>query len=412
MSSYRLVFCVLFIVQVGFTQSNNLTSSPYSLFGLGVDSNSNTGINSGMGRSGIALESTETINLYNPASLASLENDRIILDFGMYTEIQNVSSDDGDELRFASNFSNVALAFSIGQSSKAALSLIPSTNVGYALIGVETNIEGSTEQFTSNVFGSGGLNELRLDYANRFFNKLDVGLKFSYLFGTIEENESVTTSESLLAINEINYYGAFRFGFGLQYQIFNDYNLGFVMNLPTSLKGKRDTFVQKSTNTAFTVLEETSDETIDSFEYPIEIGFGISKRWKSLLLTTDYTFKSWSSTSQSDTLGDYVDQNIVSLGAEYTIDSESYKYWKRVNFRAGLNYNSGYLEIDDTKVSSFDASFGIGIPIGKRGKSLLNVSYTIGNRGTTDSFLVEENYSTLNVNLTLTDIWFQKKKYN
>ncbi|MEO1032073.1 MAG: hypothetical protein AAFX55_11745 [Bacteroidota bacterium] len=412
MNNYKSALFFLLLAHISFAQSNSLTGSPYSLFGLGVESNSNTGINSGMGRTGVALESLETINLYNPASFAWLQSDRVVLDFGMYTEIQNVSSDDSDEVRFASNFSNVALASSLGSKSVAAISLIPSTNVGYALIGVETNIEGSSEQFSSNIVGSGGLNELRLDYAYKVLKNLSVGVKSSYLFGSIEENESIITDQSLLAISEENYYNAFRWGLGLQYKIFKDYNLGFVANFPTTLKGKRDTFIQKSTSSTFTILEETTDETIDDFELPLELGFGISKRFKQLLLTADYSFKSWSSTDQSDTLGDYVDQNIFSFGAEYTVDSESYKYWKRVNFRAGLNYNSGYLEIDDTRISSFDASFGIGLPISKRGRSLLNISYTLGNRGTTDSFLVEENYNTLNINLTLTDIWFQKKKYN
>ena len=90
-------------------QSNSLTGSPYSLFGIGVESNSNTGRNSGMGQLGIALDSDNRINLYNPASFAAIEKERFVFDFGMFTEIQSVSNDDRNERRFASNFSGVEI---------------------------------------------------------------------------------------------------------------------------------------------------------------------------------------------------------------------------------------------------------------------------------------------------------------
>ena len=64
----------------GHSQSNNLTGSPYSLFGLGVESNSGTGRNSGLGKTGIALDGNYGINLYNPASFATLNSDEFILD--------------------------------------------------------------------------------------------------------------------------------------------------------------------------------------------------------------------------------------------------------------------------------------------------------------------------------------------
>ena len=51
------------------------------------------------------------------------------------------------------------MAVSLSEKSGAGLSLIPSTSVGYSLIGIESTIEGSNELFETNIFGSGGIND-------------------------------------------------------------------------------------------------------------------------------------------------------------------------------------------------------------------------------------------------------------
>ena len=75
----------------------------------------------------------------------------------------------------------------------------------------------------------------------------------------------------------------------------------------------------------------------------------------------------------------------------------------------GLNYNSGYLKVDDTNIDTYAATFGLGLPVGKRSK--LNVSYMLSKKGTTDSILIEEYVNTISLNISLSDLWFQKRKY-
>ncbi|WP_178984078.1 PorV/PorQ family protein [Winogradskyella helgolandensis] len=408
--SQSLMFLLLLFGLYGNSQSNNLTGSPYSLFGLGVESNSGTGRNSGLGNTGISLDANYGINLYNPAAFATLKENEITFDFGGSAELTNLTGGDANEQRSNYNFTNISIAFNHNNDYGIGLTLKPATNVGYSLIGLENNIEGSDEQFTTNIGGTGGISELRLDYARTFFENFNVGIKASYLFGKIEESESIVTSNSYLEIIETNYYGGAQFGLGLQYKLLDKHNFGFTMDLPTKLKGTKDVFVGKYSNSAYSTLEETEDESIDSFYLPLKLGFGYSTSFKNLLLTADYNKKFWSATNQSDAIGDYVDQDIFGLGASYAVDPTSYKYWKRVDFRMGLNYNSGYLEVDDTKINTYSASFGIGLPIGKR--SLVNISYTLGKKGTTDSILIEEFVNTLNVNISLSDLWFQKRKFN
>ncbi|MBV7267750.1 hypothetical protein [Winogradskyella luteola] len=411
----RILFTQFALILSSFSvwsQTNNLTGSPYSLFGIGVESNSNTGRNSGMGRLGLALESDNQINLYNPASFASIEKERFVFDIGMFTEIQSISSGGRNEMRFASNFSNISLGFNGNGKYGVGLSLRPATSVGYALIGIKSNIEGSNEQFTTNIDGSGGLSEVRLDYGRKLSSNLNVGIKFSYFFGSVDETESVIAENSRISNNDISYYNGATMGFGLQYKLKERYNIGLSLDLPTSLGGKQDTNSQKFSFDGITILEESVDKNIDDFKLPLRFGIGFSTTFKNLLLSADYNSSFWSGTNQEDGVGKYVDQSIFAIGAEFMVNPNSLKYWQRINFRAGINYNTGYLEIDNNRVDSYSASFGFGLPIGRNSGSNLNFSYNVGNRGSTNSFLVNENFSTLNLNLTLSNIWFQQRKYN
>ncbi|WP_452226850.1 hypothetical protein [Lacinutrix cladophorae] len=407
-SNYSIVLIILLSMH-GYSQTNNLTSSPYSLFGLGVENNSNTGRNSGLGKTGISLDASKGINLTNSASFATIPEDEFVFDFGGSAEIINVFADDIKEQSITSQFTNISLGFNSKGKYGMGLTLKPATSVGYSLIGLQSNIEGSNETFTTNVEGSGGLNELRLDYGRYLFKNLNVGAKISYLFGKIEETETIATDESYLAITENNYYNGAQLGLGFQYKYLDTHNFGLTVDFPTILKGSKDVRISKYSNDTYILLEDTDGEGIDNFNLPLKVGIGYSTSFKNILVTADYNRSFWSSTNQSDAIGTFTDQNIFALGAAYTRNPNGNKYWDLVDYRLGLNYNSGYLKVDDKKIDTYAASLGIGLPIGRR--SLLNISYSLSKKGTTESILVEEYINTLNINISLSDKWFQKTKY-
>jgi hypothetical protein len=67
---YLPVVFFLALYNAAFSQANSLTSSPYSLFGLGVQNDTNIGITNSLGKSGIALTSENELNGINTAYLA------------------------------------------------------------------------------------------------------------------------------------------------------------------------------------------------------------------------------------------------------------------------------------------------------------------------------------------------------
>jgi hypothetical protein len=410
-TSICLLICFAFFLSNINSQTNNLTGSPYSLFGLGVESKSNIGKYSGLGYTGLASDATYNINILNPALFATIPKQKFMFDFGVYAEVNNISNGKEDEYRGAWNFSNISLAFNANGKYGIGLSLIPSTNVGYALIGVETEIEGSTDKYISNITGSGGLNSLKLDYGRKFLKNLNVGISLSYLFGSIDEIEKILLQRSLLSLRKENYYNGVMLGLGAQFKL-NKYNFGLVIDSPSILKGSKDTSITKISDSDDLIVDNEKDVAIDDFVMPLKLKLGFNTKIYNIELNLDYKRSFWTMTNQSDFLMEYVDQDILGIGFDYSVDNESYSYWKRINIRAGFSYDSGYLEYKNTKIRSYNLTFGLGVPLGNSNNSFINISYSNGNSGSTNGILVDQNYNTINLNLSLSDIWFIKKKFN
>ncbi|GAA4112615.1 membrane protein [Aquimarina addita] len=391
------------------TSDNTLTRSPYSLFGLGVQSNSNIGTNSALGKGGIALESKNMINNYNPASFASIPEQSFLLDIGFLGEFNTISNSNGDESRLAASFSNLAFAFSINDSSGLGVSIVPFTDVGYSLVGITSNIEGSQDEFISSITGSGGLSDIRINYGYRIFDNVRVGIRASYIFGSILETENITTVDSYLDIIEENYYNGLRLGVGFQFDINDSYSMGLTTDLPTSLHSSQDRLVEKTLDNVLITVENEEDLFVTNFKLPLEIGFGIrAKPINTITINADYKMNMWGQTEQSDNIGQFVNQSIVSLGAQYKANERGFKYWQHIEFRAGINYDTGYLKVNNKVIDNYGFSAGLGLPINRKGTSMLNISYTTGQRGSVSGLLLQENYNLINVNLSLKDTWFQR----
>lgn len=395
----------------GLGQSEGLTSSPYSLYGLGVINQTSIGRTNGMGYSGIALKSDTEINNLNPANFALTPQNSFFYDVGIRGKHNNYSNRINDEAKTTVNFSNLALAFRIADRLGAGIALVPYTDVGYTLVGIKTNIEGSEESFESNVSGLGGMSDFKFNLGYGITDKLRFGASFSILFGKIEEEESfVLYSSSFVSTEDTNYNGL-RAGLGLQLDLTNNITLGSTMQFPTNLKGSVRRSVIKSLEGVEIDVEEDESDGVADFHMPLELGVGLSTNFlKSFTLNADYKKNYWSDTGQTENIGTYVDQDIYALGLEYVKNAGSYKFGQRIRYRAGFNYDTGYLSINDQIIDGYNFTAGIGVPIGRGNNSMLNLSYAYGSTGMIENILVKENYHVLTLNLSLEDLWFKKRK--
>ncbi|MFC5045624.1 OmpP1/FadL family transporter [Aquimarina hainanensis] len=405
----KIIVSVVFLIIItqGHAQTNDLSGSPYSLYGLGVPNESNTGKTNSMGKTGIAMPSDNAINNLNPASYATIPSNNFFYDIGVKGQKETLAEAGNEEPRFNANFSNIAIAFPINNKSGMGITLIPYTNVGYLLMGIETEIEGSNDTFISNIKGSGGLNDLRINYAYRLTEKLRLGVSASYLFGKITEDERSFIGNTTLSIHEDNYYNGFKFGGGFQYDISKFITLGGVINFPVTLRGDQTSYV---TQPGYEPIVNESD--LDTFELPLEIGFGVHTKLKeNLLLNIDYRRNFWDATNQTDQIGTYVDQDFIGIGMEYTPKKRGFKYWERIQYRAGFNMDNGNLEVDGERVHGAEFTLGIGLPMKGISNSMFNISYSYGQNGQLTNGLIQENYHTVTLNFSLDGIWFKRKKF-
>lgn len=412
--NYILTLTLCFYVTVNKAQTNNLTGSPYSLYGLGVFNEAKIGVTNSLGKSGIALGSEFEINNLNPASLAALRLKSFIFDVGFTTELNAYENRTSTDEKWRTNFSNIAMAFPVSKNSGMSLVLTPFTNVGYELVGITSNIEGTNQTYTSYVTGSGGLNTIAINYGTALLDrKLNVGISASYIFGAIDESETVTVDNSYLVTSKNTYYKNARLGLGVQFLPTDDFTFAATLQLPTSLKASQDRVVTKIVDVNQVEIANETGLEVDDFKLPTELSVGFKKTfWNSLTLNADYKKSFWSATKQTDNISTFKNQDAFGIGLEYFSKERSRKYFDKIRYRIGYAQDNGYIDINHNTIDSKSISAGIGLPLSVSNLSFINIGYTFGQRGKINSSLIKENYHLITLNLSLENKWFVKQKYN
>ncbi len=407
-TKFRFLFLLMVSINA-FSQSNTSTYSPYSLFGLGKFNEANTGVTNSLGKSGVAITSEYELNGLNPASLGSIGRSSFFFDIGAKAEY-NLYGDrsDSEKRKTLFNFSNVSFAFPLGKKSGVSVSLLPFTETGYYFQGIVTDIEGTNTNSLSTIEGSGGLNNINLNYGRKFNDKLSVGIAAKYFFGSIKQTEMVQLQTDLLQIQDVNYYKGFKIETGMQYKISPKTTIGTVVGFPSVLNGSRDRQVVKSVDEAQTVIENTTGISIDDYKIPFEFTMGIKYNYKNFNIVSDYKRTFWSS-GMEDNIGRYTNSNIIGVGLEYfEKKEEGFRQKNRYRYRLGYNFDDGNLKVDGNKISNSVLTAGIGVPFGKSYNTYLNISYSYGTKGVVSNTLIRENYHSITLNLSFEDIWFRK----
>ena len=73
-------------------QSEGLTSSPYSLYGLGVINQTSVGFTNGLGYSGIGIKTDSEINNLNAANYALIPQNSFFYDIGLKGSSINIAT--------------------------------------------------------------------------------------------------------------------------------------------------------------------------------------------------------------------------------------------------------------------------------------------------------------------------------
>ncbi|RXP61383.1 hypothetical protein EC396_04100 [Lutibacter sp. HS1-25] len=411
MKFQKLIILFSFLCFSVFAQSD--IDSPYSLFGIGKENSSYFGGSIGLANTGIAYSNGLLINKINPASLTSLEPNTFLYEIGLNNTLSVKSDNNNSQTNYDFNFTHIGIGFSASDRWKMSFGLVPKTKTSYN-IDIISPVEGNNNLYYTSVTGSGGINEVFWSHGFKLAKNLSIGLELNAYFGSINQEKYINYLTTQVYLNQTKKYTGLGLKGGFQYKFNNilgtNTTIGAIVNMPSTLSGTKDTEGTKIFESigSTTIIEET-DTNLADFEMPLKIGFGISTQIRKLTFNLDYQKNYWSNSYTSNSNFSYRDQSIYGLGLEYKRQTNSLKYYRKVIYRMGLNYDSGYLSFSNSKIDSYGVSAGIGLPISNKGTTL-NLSYSFGKEGTLNNNLVMDNFHKISLNISLFDDWFRKQK--
>ncbi len=429
-----VVLIVLFTIY-GYSQEG--TASPYSFYGIGSLNFKGTVENRSMGGLSIYTDSIH-VNLRNPASyagenLATWGNESRPVKFtigGNYSSI-NLKSNSGSDQAASTTFNYLAVSLPVGRFG-FGFGLLPYTSVGYKLESL--NEDGDIlNRFT----GEGGLNKVFLSLGYQITSGLSIGADVQYNFGNIQNSTIEYQYDNGIPIqhqsrerNNSDLSGL-NVNFGLSYKTMINQKLELISGLTyspsSSLTSQNErtfsTIAINSSGQEFVLNNISEDleasgllETDLTLPSKLAYGIGIGKPRKWFIGAEYTTLKTsnFSNTLYSNEETAYDDSSTLSLGGFYIPEYNSYtSFLKRIVYRAGVRFENTGLNINNQSIKEFGISFGLGLPVGdSRLLSNANLGFEIGNRGTTNANLIEENFINFQLSLSLNDRWFQKRKYD
>ncbi|PAM91913.1 aromatic hydrocarbon degradation protein [Flavobacterium sp. IR1] len=406
----KIIFLIGIVLLSFNSFSQSISSSPYSLYGVGSLYDSDFGIIPSIGSSGMALPSDVFINNLNPASLAYLPLNHFMFDVGGKAIATTFEGSSKSEKRNNFQFSHIAFAFPITKKSGFSVALRPYSSSAFTISNLKLPITDGNDFYYLTATGSGGLNNFDFSYGYLFSKKFAAGVSATVLFGNTTDDRSYLIANSITTINKKTDYSGVRATLGAQYKIDSTFTIASTFKVPTRVKASKVQSVETIANEISTTVESDAASDADDYYMPLEMGFGISKRFKNNInVTFDYEKSLWNNTNQSDSYGDFVNQDRFGLGFTYSTKKNVRRYWDRIQYAGGLSYDNGYLEIGGKRVSNAAVTLGLTLPI-ENTLTALSISYSYGQKGKVSDNLIKENYHKISFNLSLDGIWFVKRK--
>ncbi|MDR0232980.1 MAG: hypothetical protein LBI82_12835 [Dysgonamonadaceae bacterium] len=397
--------------------AQNVTNSPYSLYGYGELSDPAFGAQKAMGGIGYGLREGNIINPLNPASFSRVDSMTFMFDAAItakrswFDDGINTSQNTNAKLDY------IAMQFPLAKNLGMGLGFKPITQVGYKF--------GKTypDSIMTNT-GSGGLNQFYGALSYNFKN-LSVGVNAGYLFGNIYHQQNVTFNNSApfpaMKSDTLSASGLI-LNFGLQYtRLFGKDQrivLGAVYTPKLSINGKFSG-AEFSYNSSGVIQGWTPRPPRgEGYELPetYAVGFSYAKG-ERFLGGIDCSYQRWSDVKFEGETGQFNDRTKINIGGEYTPNIRSRAYFKRVHYRLGGNFANSYV----SPIAAFDGkpypfneysvSCGFGFPlIDKRSAVNLAFEYTKIRPNENVVGLVREQYLRLTVSYTFNELWFFQRK--
>ncbi|MEO7393300.1 MAG: hypothetical protein ABIU11_00080 [Chitinophagaceae bacterium] len=439
-----------------FSQDN----SPYSRYGIGDLVPPTNIVTRSIG--GIAAGYTDfySINFNNPASYSGfqalkeakskkLSSGRAILDIGLNFEGRTLKEPATSKKFVANNalFSYVQVGVPLKPNWGLSFGLRPISRISYKIFRSEilkdpntglpidsafTRFEGEGGSYLASV--GTGFNLFRKITKNGE-EKLSIGFNGGYLFG--EKNYS---TKRIIINDSISYapanfesktnFGNLYFNAGLQYKVMVSkkvsLTLGAYGNVGQKLNATQDILretYQINASSGEIRLDSVYDKRgikgIINLPSSFTVGFVAQKfpvpgKEGGWLLGIDFTQQNWSQYRFYGQVDSVRNKWELKVGAQIN-PAPKRNYFSNVAYRFGFFAGPDYIKIGQN-LSQFGGSFGVGLPLAISRQapnqvSIINLSFEYSKRGNNNNIL-RENMFRVSLGLSLSDMWFIKRKYD
>jgi hypothetical protein len=417
-----VLFAAILVIIPSFVLSQNSTNSPYTRYGYGLLADKSFAPQRAMGGIGYGLRNSQFINPMNPASYSALDSLTFMFDMGVSGQMGWLTDDVNKDQRLNGNIDYIALQFPLMAKMGFGIGLEQISSVGYKYGDAELLPNGGYKLNVNQ--GTGGLSQIYGALSYDLFERLSVGLKFGYLFGSVNHETSVQldVSSSIPSVTRDTIFSnGLTYELGLQYHHpigkYETLVIGAVYTPKIRLNGKVTKITLPSTENTYNVSRDSV------FELPESYGLGLSyNKLNKLTLGADVQYQRWASAKFYDTKDAFNDRLKINAGGEIIPNIMSGNYFNRIRYRAGLSYSKSYLVAEGASGTAneglssgykeYGASVGIGFPmpmIEKR-RSFLNLALGYNLVQPDINTFPKEQYFKLTVSYTFNELWFFKRK--
>ena len=407
---------LVFLLCSATVSAQTLLNSPYSRFGLGEIGGRTSSANAAMGGTGLAFQSATVVNFANPASYIAYDSLACLFDVGFSYKnhtLTSASVQKGSSI----SFDYLAFGLSVSKWWKTSFGFQPFSRVSYNISDVAA---GAADTIITSFIGDGGINEVYWGNSFELFPHFSAGFNASYLFGEYSKSRTIRSPDRFFAnslTSNSNMVKGFLLTLGAQYVIpvKDKGNLGlgavYTPAIPIHSNVQNQTITSTHFETSyFDTLFQTNESKV-KHSMPQSIGCGISwSKGVHYFIGADFTWTNWAEYAVKgikDSL--LVNAYKIAVGGNYTPNPASLKFFSRIIFSLGVNYEQSYLKLNDIQLNRMGMNFGMQFPV-KRSKTSFGLVLEYGQMGTTQSGLIKENYFKTTINIRVHEPWYQRKK--
>ena len=196
--------------------AQNLTSSintfsPYSMYGLGELATPGTTSMRSMGGVGVAMRSTNKVNVLNPAAYSQTPQKSFLFEFGVEAgHFRNSQTKYGTPQTTARtaynsiNFHEIAFQMPLAKGLGFGFSLTPYSNVGYNMHSDElsSGVAGNLGRAQYQYYGDGDVTEAKAGIGWSPFKNFSIGAAMQYYWGNITRNYKAVPTDIITGSGE------------------------------------------------------------------------------------------------------------------------------------------------------------------------------------------------------------------